>query len=152
MYHEKGWNTIYPDGSSELHPEVGRVGLPEGMSATQVPPPPAFPTAGDRPPTDFTVRPNRFVTALRSPLERPPVPANPCLHLLPPGILLGAAGYVSVDDSFHVQGWHAYSWCLLYLGALCFEMCFGKHIVSSVTMHVSGAAPAPGRRGFPRGV
>ena len=35
-------------------------------------PPPALPTASDWPPTDFTVRPNRFVTALSWPPERPP--------------------------------------------------------------------------------
>ena len=26
VYQEQGWNIIYPDGSSELHPEAGRVG------------------------------------------------------------------------------------------------------------------------------
>ena len=36
------------------------------------------PTASDCPPTDFTVRPNRFVTALSLPPERPPLQANPC--------------------------------------------------------------------------
>ena len=52
--------------------------LPEGTSATPIPPPPpAFPTARDSP-TDFTARPNRFVTALSLPPERPPLQANPC--------------------------------------------------------------------------
>ena len=51
--------------------------LPEGTSATPIPPPPAFPTARDCPPTDFTARPNRFVTALSLPPERPPLQANP---------------------------------------------------------------------------
>ena len=52
--------------------------LPEGTSATRIPPPPAFPTASDCPPTDFTARTNRFVTALSLPPERPPLQANPC--------------------------------------------------------------------------
>ena len=51
--------------------------LPKGTYATPIPPPPAFPTASDCPPTDFTARPNRFVTALSLPLERPPLQANP---------------------------------------------------------------------------
>ena len=50
---------------------------PEGTSATPIPPPPALPTARDCPPTDFTARPNRFVTALSLPPERPPLQANP---------------------------------------------------------------------------
>ena len=52
--------------------------LPEGTSAIPIPPPPAFRTASDCPPTDFTARPNRFVTALSLPPERPPLQANPC--------------------------------------------------------------------------
>ena len=61
--------------------------LPEGTSTTPIPPPPAFPTASNCPPaTDFTARPNRFVTALSWPPERPPLQANhspsPSLSLL----------------------------------------------------------------------
>ena len=52
--------------------------LPEGTSATPIPPPSTFPTANDCPPTDFTVRPNRFVTALEF-VPRGPSPSRKSL-------------------------------------------------------------------------
>ena len=48
------------------------------MPPTPISPPTAFPTASDRSPTDFTVRPNRFVTALSLP-PRGPSPSSKSL-------------------------------------------------------------------------
>lgn len=49
-------------------------------------------------------------------------------------ILLGAAGYVMTDKAFLLGGLGAYFWVLLYFGLICFEMTYGKRIVSSVGM------------------
>ena len=67
--------------------QLGRLNRAGGTSATPIPPPPAFPTASECPPTDFTARLNRFVTALSLPPECPPLspphptPPNPTSHI-----------------------------------------------------------------------
>ena len=73
--------------------------LPEGTSATPIPPPPAFLTAGDCPPTDFTARPKRFVTALGLPPEPPPLQANPCPPPPPPARLSPPHSSTSLSSS-----------------------------------------------------
>ena len=44
--------------------------------------------------------------------------------------------YVSTDAQFFVEGLAGYSWCLLYFALICFEMTFGKHLVSSLRLGV----------------
>ena len=47
-----------------------------------------------------------------------------------------AAAYVATDAQFVVEGIAGYSWCLLYFALICFEMTFGKHLVSSLRLGV----------------
>ena len=50
---------------------------PKARPQPQYPPHPRFQPPVTAPPTDFTARPNRLVTALSLPPERPPLQANP---------------------------------------------------------------------------
>lgn len=43
---------------------------------------------------------------------------------------ISAAFYVATDAQFIVEGLAGYSWCFAYFGLVCFEMTFGKHLVS----------------------
>ncbi|KAH8069104.1 nucleotide-sugar transmembrane transporter [Aureococcus anophagefferens] len=47
-----------------------------------------------------------------------------------------ATAYVATDAQFVVEGIAGYSWCLLYFALICFEMTFGKHLVSSLRLGV----------------
>ena len=47
-----------------------------------------------------------------------------------------AGAYVLTDAQFVVEGLAGYSWCLLYFALICFEMTFGKHLVSSLRLGV----------------
>jgi len=49
-------------------------------------------------------------------------------------IVLGAMGYANSDESFQSQGIQAYTWPLLYLCVISFEMAYGKNIVRSVDL------------------
>ncbi|KAJ1456048.1 hypothetical protein M885DRAFT_518452 [Pelagophyceae sp. CCMP2097] len=48
------------------------------------------------------------------------------------GTALAAGGYVFTDAQFLVEGAAGYTWCAVYFVLICFEMTFGKHLVSSV--------------------
>ena len=71
-----GWALLEERGAAPSPPNALPTTLPEGMSTSPIPPP-LFQPPVTAPPTDFTVRPNRFVTALSWPPERPPLQANP---------------------------------------------------------------------------
>lgn len=49
-------------------------------------------------------------------------------------IVVGAYGYASYDVKFQTQGLAAYTWPLLYLGLISFEMAYGKRIIKSVDL------------------
>jgi len=49
-------------------------------------------------------------------------------------IVVGALGYCSSDKDFESQGWGAYTWVTLYTLAMCFQMTYGKYILSEVKM------------------
>lgn len=53
-------------------------------------------------------------------------------------IVLGALGYVQTDSEFAVLGIAAYFWPILYMLVLCFNMVYGKWIVSGVQLELSG--------------
>lgn len=50
------------------------------------------------------------------------------------GILVGAMSYVYTDKAFHLEGFQAYFWAVLYFFIICFEMTYGKVITNSVPM------------------
>lgn len=49
-------------------------------------------------------------------------------------IVAGACGYVLTDKEFALNGWSAYTWVIIYMIIICFEMTYGKHIIKSVKM------------------
>ena len=49
-------------------------------------------------------------------------------------IVLGAIGYVKTDKEFALHGVSAYTWVMIYMLIICFEMTYGKHIIKSVKM------------------
>ncbi|GKY95369.1 hypothetical protein MPSEU_000498600 [Mayamaea pseudoterrestris] len=49
-------------------------------------------------------------------------------------IVIGAYGYASYDDKFQTQGLLAYTWPMIYLAVISFEMAYGKRIISSVNL------------------
>jgi GDP-mannose transporter len=46
-------------------------------------------------------------------------------------VAAGCAAFVAVDAEFHLKGWAAYGWCLVYTAAIGAEMLFGKAITST---------------------
>lgn len=50
------------------------------------------------------------------------------------GIVVGAVGYVSADDQFANQGLMAYTWVIIYMLTMCFQMTYGKWVISEVKM------------------
>ena len=49
-------------------------------------------------------------------------------------IVAGTYGYASFDTKFQTQGWSAYTWPILYLIIISFEMAYGKQIIRSVDL------------------
>jgi drug/metabolite transporter (DMT)-like permease len=49
-------------------------------------------------------------------------------------IIAGACGYVLTDKEFAMNGWSAYTWVIIYMLIICFEMTYGKHIIKNVKM------------------
>jgi GDP-mannose transporter len=49
-------------------------------------------------------------------------------------IIAGAASYVTFDKEFALHGFSAYTWAIAYLLLICFEMTYGKYIISTVKM------------------
>jgi drug/metabolite transporter (DMT)-like permease len=49
-------------------------------------------------------------------------------------IVVGAYGYASYDVKFQTQGLSAYSWPMIYLAIISFEMAYGKRIIRSVDL------------------
>ena len=49
-------------------------------------------------------------------------------------ILAGAAGYVATDKQFAAMGFAAYTWVILYFFIICFEMTYGKYIISNIDL------------------
>jgi len=49
-------------------------------------------------------------------------------------IAFGAFGYASYDEKFQTQGISAYTWPILYLFTISFEMTYGKKIVGTVDL------------------
>ena len=53
-------------------------------------------------------------------------------------IVAGAVGYVLSDAEFAAKGVGVYFWASVYVLVLCFNMVYGKHIISSVELSLSG--------------
>lgn len=49
---------------------------------------------------------------------------------------LAAASYVLTDSQFQLEGWAGYSWALTYFALICFEMTFGKHLLTAVKVTI----------------
>jgi len=47
-------------------------------------------------------------------------------------VFAGAVGYVFAESEFRVRGMSAYAWALVYLAGNCFEMTYGKVVMSRV--------------------
>lgn len=65
----------------------------------------------------------------------------PCLQSLLSlvGIVLGALGYVLTDDQFFLEGWSGYSYVLLYVFMLSFDMAYGKKLTNEVNLTIWGS-------------
>jgi hypothetical protein len=50
------------------------------------------------------------------------------------GVVLCAILYCLTDSQFSLNGWHAYSWVIMYFFLITFEMTYGKLLTSSVKM------------------
>mmetsp|Transcript_94438 Transcript_94438/g.266675 ORF Transcript_94438/g.266675 Transcript_94438/m.266675 type:complete len:350 (+) Transcript_94438:83-1132(+) len=48
------------------------------------------------------------------------------------GVALGACGYVFTDSEFAMHGVSAYTWVLIYVGFIVFEMTYGKKLISDI--------------------
>lgn len=65
-------------------------------------------------------------------------------------IVTGAYGYAQSDAKFQSQGWNAYTWPMLYLLVISFEMAYGKNIIRSVDLKTkSGPVLYTNLLGFP---
>ena len=65
-------------------------------------------------------------------------------------IALGAYGYALTDTQFQQQGMLAYSWPILYLLVISFEMAYGKKIITGVDLHTkSGPVMYTNMLGWP---
>mmetsp|Transcript_4773 Transcript_4773/g.8196 ORF Transcript_4773/g.8196 Transcript_4773/m.8196 type:complete len:370 (-) Transcript_4773:105-1214(-) len=49
------------------------------------------------------------------------------------GVVAGAVGYVLADGQFAMNGFAAYTWVMLNLTGIVFEMTYGKYLISGVT-------------------
>eukprot|EP00667_Euglena_gracilis_P013646 EG_transcript_14081 len=65
------------------------------------------------------------------------------------GTLVGTAGYVFCEGAFAMEDWPAYTWCITYLAALSFEICYGRHLVLTVPMHLAGSVMYVNALGIP---
>ena len=51
-------------------------------------------------------------------------------------ILFGAFSYVATDKEFSMNGYSAYTWSFAYFVVICFQMTYGKYLVSEVKMEM----------------
>jgi len=49
------------------------------------------------------------------------------------GVVIGAFGYVQSDSEFAMNGISAYTWVMLNLAGIVFEMTYGKRLISNIT-------------------